>query len=72
MRAIIRTFVGLIALMAVSAQAALNPNQENQRPVGAALSLALGDQGCEDGWHRALWRDRRGEEWWAPCVPNWR
>jgi hypothetical protein len=67
-RAIILTFVGLIALMAVSAQAALNPNQENQRPVGAALSLALGDQGCEDGWHRALWRDWLGRWRWSPCF----
>jgi hypothetical protein len=72
MRVILRIFVGLIALLAVSAQAAPSPDQESWLRLGAALSIGLEDQGCGDGWHRALWRDRRGEGWWAPCVPNWR
>jgi hypothetical protein len=60
-RVIPRASVGLIALIAVSAQAALNPNQEHRGPLCAALSLGLGDQGYEDGWHQALWPDRRAD-----------
>ena len=68
MRVILRTLVGLIALMAVSAQAALNPNQENRRPLGTALSFELGDQACRSGWHRVLWRDWLGRWRWGPCF----
>jgi hypothetical protein len=70
-RAIILTFVGLIALMAVSAQAALSPNEENWLRLSAALSFGLEDRTCGEGWHRALWHDTRREGWWGACVPNW-
>lgn len=60
----------LTALVASSGQAAPNPKLENWLPLGPTLSFALGDQGCGDGWHQALWRDWRGDWWWGPCVPN--
>ena len=63
MRIICVAFTGLVALAAVSAQIA--PNPENWLPLGSALSFGLGDQGCGKGWHQALWRDWRGEWWWG-------
>jgi hypothetical protein len=71
MRALVATFAGLIAFVAVSAQAAPSPNEEYWLRLGAALSFGLGDQGCGEGWHRALWRNTRREGWWGACVPNW-
>ena len=70
MRIISSIFAAFIAFAALSAQAAPNPNSENWRPLGSALSFGLGDQGCGKGWHQALWRDWRGDWWWGPCVPN--
>jgi hypothetical protein len=72
MRGIIAPLVGLMALGAVSVQAAPNPKQDHWLQLSAALSLRLGDQACSDGWHQALWRDWLGEWWWGPCVPDWR
>jgi len=69
-RIIVAAFAGLVALAAVSVQLAPSSNQEKWRPLGQPLSFGLGDQGCGDGWHQALWRDWRGEWWWGPCVPN--
>jgi hypothetical protein len=71
MRTMITTLAGLMTLAAVSAQAAPNPSNENWvRLSPTALSFGLGDQGCGDGWHQALWRDWRGDWWWRPCVRN--
>jgi len=70
MRFIPHILAAFMVLAAVSAQAAPNPNPENWLPLGSPLSFGLGDQGCEMGWHQALWRDWRGEWWWGPCVPN--
>ena len=70
MRVIPVVLAALTAVAVSSAQAAPNPNPENWRPLGSPLSFGLGDQGCEMGWHQALWRDWRGEWWWGPCVPN--
>ena len=70
MRIIVATITGLIALATSSAQAALSTSNENRRPIGAAVSFTLGDQGCGEGWHQALWRDWRGDWWWGPCVLN--
>ena len=70
MRFIPHILAAFTVLAAVSTQAAPNPNPENWRPLGSPLSFGLGDQGCEMGWHQALWRDRRGEWWWGRCVPN--
>jgi hypothetical protein len=69
---IIAIFTGLVALAAVSAQAAPSPADENWRPLGPTLPFSLGDQGCGEGWHEALRRDWRGDWWWGPCVPDWR
>ena len=70
MRIIVATFTGLVALAAVSTQAAPNPNQQNWQPLGPAVTFRLGDQVCAEGFHQALWRDWRGDWWWGPCVPN--
>jgi hypothetical protein len=68
---IIPVVLAALTVLAVSsAQAASNPNLENWLPLGPALSFALGDQGCGNDWHQALWRDWRGDWWWGPCVPN--
>ena len=70
MRATITTVAGLLVLGTVSAWAAPSPKQEYWHPIARPLSFALGDQGCGEGWHQALWRDWRGEWWWGPCVPD--
>jgi hypothetical protein len=70
MRAISPIFAAFTALAVVSAEAATNPNQGMWHPLGPTLSFALGDHGCGDGWHQALWRDWRGDWWWGPCVQN--
>jgi hypothetical protein len=70
MRVIVSTFASLIALAAVSAQAAPSPYKENWLPLSARLSFELGDQVCGYGSHQALWRDWRGDWWWGPCVQN--
>jgi hypothetical protein len=72
MRVIVATFMGLLALVVASAQAAPNPDKKNWVQLGAAPSLGLGDQACGHGWHQSLWRDWRGDWRWGPCVPNWR
>jgi hypothetical protein len=71
MRLMVATFAGLVALAALSAQAAPSPTAGNWLPLSAPLSPGLGEQGCGEGWHQALWRDWRGDWWWGPCVPNW-
>ena len=70
MRAFLPILVALTTLAVLSANAAPNPNPENWRPLGPAVSFGLGDQTCGDGWHQALWRDWRGDWWWGPCVQN--
>jgi hypothetical protein len=71
MRVILPTLVGMVALASVSAHAAPSRNKENWLPLGAPLSFGLGEQGCGEGRHQALWRDWCGDWWWGPCVPNW-
>jgi hypothetical protein len=70
MRIIGATFTGVVALAAVSSQAAPSTSNENWGPLGTALSFRLGDQACGEGRHQALWRDWRGDWWWGACVPN--
>ena len=70
MRVIPVVLAALTASAVSSAQAAPNPNLENWLPLGPALSFALGDQGCGNDWHQALWRDWRGDWWWGPYVPS--
>jgi hypothetical protein len=57
-------------LAALTAQAVVGSRDENRHPIEPVLSFGLGDHGCGDGWHQALWLDWRGEWWWGPCVPN--
>jgi hypothetical protein len=57
-------------MAAARAQVTSSSKKEYWRPLGNALTFELGDQGCGDGWHQALWLDWRGEWWWGPCVPN--
>jgi hypothetical protein len=66
---LIPMLAGMAALAVVSAQATPNPDEPYWRPLGAALSFNLGDHGCGEGWHQALWRDWQGGWWWGPCVP---
>jgi len=69
-RIIVATLACLIAVATVSAQAALSTRNENWRPAGTTVSFTLGDRGCGEGWHQALWRDWRDDWWWGPCVLN--
>jgi hypothetical protein len=60
-RIICVAFTGLVASAAVLGQAAPNPNQQNWHPLGPAVTVGLGDQTCEEGWHQILWRNWHGE-----------
>ena len=70
MRIIVATITGFTALAAIAAQAPPNPNTEGWRPLGAALSLGLGDHACGEDRYQVLRRDWRGDWWWGPCAPN--
>jgi hypothetical protein len=69
MRVIVATFTGLVALAAISVQAApLAPTKITGAELGASPSIELVRQGCGWGWHRGRWRDR----WhWGGCYRNW-
>jgi len=70
MRVIPSLGAGMAALAPVSAQAGSGSNDKSWRPLSAVVTFGLGDQGCGDGWHQALWLDWRGGWWWGPCIPN--
>jgi hypothetical protein len=70
MRIVVAALTGLIALAAVSAQAAPSINNKTWRPLGSPLSFGLGEEACGEGRHQALRRDWKGDWWWGPCVPN--
>ena len=72
MRALVVTFVGSMALSAISVQAAPNLTKATPVELGAKPSVELVAQGCGWGWHRVNWRDRGGYWHWGRCVPNWR
>jgi hypothetical protein len=69
-----RMFPAMLAgfgiLAVASVQAAPDPSIENWLSLKSSLSFGLGDQACHDGLHRALWRDWRGDWWWAACVAD--
>ena len=69
MRTIVGTFVGLLALSAVSVQAAPIATKVMRAELGAPPSIELVRQGCGPGWHRTHWRDRYGYWHWGRCVP---
>jgi hypothetical protein len=70
MRVIVTPLVAVVALAAVSVQAAPAPNKHNWGQLGALPSFELGAQGCEYGSHQSLWRDWRGDWHWGHCVRN--
>jgi hypothetical protein len=57
-------------MAALTAQAVVGSGDEYWHPIESVWSFRLGDHGCGDGWHQALWLDWRGEWWWGPCVPK--
>jgi hypothetical protein len=65
MRVTVATFVGLVALAAVSAQAAPISIKPTEVSLGPPPLLELVTQGCGWGWHRAHWRDRWGYWHWG-------
>jgi hypothetical protein len=71
MRIIIATYVGLLALCFISAQAAPS-SPTNVGPAGAAISPAfeLVAQGCGYGYKRTRWQDEWGQWYWGRCVPK--
>jgi hypothetical protein len=72
MRTMVPTIAGLLALAAVSAQAApLPPAKATLVELGTAPPIELVRQGCGLGWHREHWRDRWGYWHWGSCYPNW-
>jgi len=72
MRTILATFAGLVALAAVSAQAAPVPRAKaTGAELGASSAVELVRQGCGWGWHRGRWRDRWGYWHWGGCYRNW-
>lgn len=72
MRIPIAALAGLVALMAVSAQAApMPPAKATPTERRTAPPIELVRQGCGWGWHRARWRDRWSYWHWGHCVPNW-
>jgi hypothetical protein len=71
LRVIVGLFVGMVALTAVSVQAAPIATKSLQVELGAAPGVELVRQGCGWGWHRTRWWDRWGNWHWGRCVPNW-
>ena len=71
MRIIIATYVGLLALCSISAQAAPS-SPTNLGPTGVAISPAfeLVAQGCGYGYKRTRWQDEWGQWHWGRCVPK--
>ena len=58
MRTILATFAGLVALAAVSAQAApVPPAKTTRAELGASPAIKLERQGCGRGSRRGRWRD---------------
>jgi hypothetical protein len=71
MRKMVPALAGLLALAAVSAQAApLPPAKATLVELGTAPPIELVRQGCGWGGHRVHWRDRWGYWHWGHCVPN--
>src|SRR5215831_17719678 len=68
-RALLPMLVAVIAL-ATSVEVDPGPKRQTWRSLTTPMIFNLGDRGCGDGWHQALWRDWRGDWWWGPCVPN--
>jgi hypothetical protein len=72
MRVVVATFTGLVALAAISVQAApLAPAKATGAELSASPSIELVRQGCGWDWHRGHWRDRWGNWRWGGCYRNW-
>ena len=61
-------FVGLVALVTVSVQAA--PNKANWVDLGVTPPLDLVAQSCGHNWLRTRLRDHWGYWHWGHCIPN--
>lgn len=72
MRIIIATCAGLVALSALSVQAA---PPAPAKAVAAELIMSrpieLAAQGCGYGYRRTRWQDEWGYWHWGRCVPKW-
>ena len=72
MRVIVATLTSLVALAAVSVQAApLAPTKVTGPALGASPSIELVREGCGWGWHRGHWWDRWGYWHRGGCYRNW-
>ena len=70
MRTIIATCVGLVALSAISVQAA--PLSRSKVPTELTISppIELAAEGCGYGQRRTHWQDHSGHSHWGRCVPK--
>jgi hypothetical protein len=71
MRVVVSTFAGLVACLALSAQAPpLGPPQPSAAELGAAAPIELVRDGCGYGYYRTRWQDGWGYWHWGRCVPK--
>jgi hypothetical protein len=72
MRVTVATFAGLVALAAISAQAApLPPANSALAKLSTAPPIELVRDGCGYGYYRTRWQDGWGRWYWGRCVPKW-
>jgi hypothetical protein len=73
MRTLVAALAGLVALSAVSIQAApLPPSKATSSELGATPSIELVRDGCGYRYYRTRWQDQWGYWHWGRCVPKWR
>jgi hypothetical protein len=71
MRAFVATFAGLVALNALSAQAApLPPAKAGLAALDATRPIELAAQGCGYGYRHIRGQDQWGSWHWSRCVPK--
>lgn len=71
MRIIIATCVGLVALSALSVQAApLPPTKAGPTQLAISPPVELAADGCGYGYRRTRWQDHWGRWHWGRCVPK--
>jgi hypothetical protein len=71
MRLVVPSFAGLVAFVALSAQAApLGAPQRFAIELGAAAPIELARDGCGYGYYRTRWQDGWGYWHWGRCVPK--
>ena len=72
MRIIVATCAGLVALSAISVQAAPPPPPAKAVPTEVTVSppIELAAEGCGYGQRRTRWQDQWGYWRWGRCVPK--